>query len=58
MTRPGLLEQNELNVQLLDFGGDESKKYFDTLWDTGCPGSQSRLCRRQQDLRLLLGNLQ
>ena len=37
MTRPGLLEQNELNVQLLDFGGDESKKYFDTLWDTAVP---------------------
>jgi HKD family nuclease len=24
MTRPGLLEQNELNVQLLDFGGEEA----------------------------------
>jgi len=37
MTRPGLLEQNELNVQLLDFGGDESKKFFDTLWETAVP---------------------
>jgi superfamily II DNA or RNA helicase len=37
MTRPGLLEQNELNVQLLDFGGAESKKYFDTLWETAVP---------------------
>lgn len=37
MTRPGLLEQNELNVQLLDFGGEDSKKYFDTLWETAVP---------------------
>jgi len=37
MTRPGLVEQNELNVQLLDFGGEESKKYFDALWDSSVP---------------------
>ena len=37
MTRPGLVEQNELNVQLLDFGGAESKKYFDVLWETAVP---------------------
>lgn len=37
MTRPGLLEQNELNVQLLDFGGEESKKFFDTLWEAAVP---------------------
>jgi len=37
MTRPGLLEQKELNVQLLDFGGEDSKKYFDELWKTAVP---------------------
>lgn len=37
MTRPGLLEQNELNVQLLDFGGGDSKKFFDTLWESAVP---------------------
>jgi HKD family nuclease len=37
MTRPGLLEQNELNVQLLDFGGEEAKSFFDALWDTAVP---------------------
>lgn len=37
LTRPGLLEQNELNVQLLDFGGEESKKYFDALWANAVP---------------------
>lgn len=37
MTRPGLVEQNELNVQLLDFGGDETKQFFDALWETAVP---------------------
>ena len=37
MTRPGLLEQNELNVQLLDFGGEDSKQFFDTLWASAVP---------------------
>jgi HKD family nuclease len=37
LTRPGLLEQKELNVQLLDFGGEESKTFFDALWETAVP---------------------
>ncbi len=37
MTRPGLLEQKELNVQILDFGGEESCKFFDELWKTAVP---------------------
>jgi hypothetical protein len=37
MTRPGLREQLELNVQTLDFGGDESKRFFDELWKTAVP---------------------
>jgi hypothetical protein len=37
MTRPGLREQNELNVQLLDFGGEESCKFFDALWAVAVP---------------------
>ncbi len=37
LTRPGLLEQNELNVQLLDFGGEESKQYFDIYWEDAIP---------------------
>lgn len=37
MTRPGLLEQNELNVQLLDVGGEEAKMFFDVLWETAVP---------------------
>ena len=37
MTRPGLREQLELNVQTLDFGGEESKRFFDELWKTAVP---------------------
>ena len=37
LTRPGLIEQKELNVQLLDFGGDESRQYFDALWENAVP---------------------
>lgn len=37
MTRPGLREQLELNVQLIDFGGEESKEFFDALWKTSVP---------------------
>lgn len=37
MTRPGLSEQHELNVQMLDFGGEESKLFFDALWKTSVP---------------------
>lgn len=37
MTRPGLSEQHELNVQMLDFGGEESKQFFDALWKTSVP---------------------
>src|SRR5690554_1337796 len=37
LTRPGLVEQNELNVQLLDFGGQETKTFFDALWARAVP---------------------
>ena len=48
LTRPGLTEQHELNVQLMDFGGDETRTYFDTLWDTAVsltddPGTKERI---------------
>jgi hypothetical protein len=37
LTRPGLREQSELNVQLLDFGGEESCTFFDALWEVAVP---------------------
>lgn len=37
LTRPGLKEQHELNVQLVDFGGEETKEFFDKLWESAVP---------------------
>jgi hypothetical protein len=37
LTRPGLTEQHELNVQIMDFGGGETCTYFDALWNTAVP---------------------
>lgn len=37
LTRPGLAEQHELNVQVLDFGGQETRDFFDALWHTAIP---------------------
>ena len=34
LTRAGIREQNEFNVELSDFGTDEAEAYFDKLWDT------------------------
>ena len=33
LTFPGLNSQNEFNVELSNFGGDEALEYFNTLWD-------------------------
>jgi len=32
LTRAGLSQQNEFNVEISDFGTDEAEKYFDELW--------------------------
>jgi hypothetical protein len=37
LTRPGLSEQHELNVQTMDFGGEDTRDFFDALWDTAVP---------------------
>jgi len=34
LTRAGILEQNEFNVEISDYGTDEAEKYFDELWST------------------------
>ena len=34
LTRAGILEQNEFNVEISDYGTDEAESYFDALWDT------------------------
>ena len=33
LTFPGLSSQNEFNVELSNFGGDEALEYFNRLWD-------------------------
>lgn len=37
LTRPGLKEQFELNVQIMDFGGEDTRRFFDALWDAAIP---------------------
>lgn len=32
LTRPGLREQEELNVAIVDWGHEDANKYFDNLW--------------------------
>ncbi|MEJ5352644.1 MAG: helicase-related protein [Melioribacteraceae bacterium] len=34
LTRAGLSEQNEFNVEISDYGFEEAEKYFDELWDS------------------------
>lgn len=37
LTRAGILEQNEFNVEISDYGTDEAKEYFEKLWETAIP---------------------
>lgn len=41
LTRAGMLEQNEFNVEIGDYGTDEAEKYFDTLWETAVKISEN-----------------
>lgn len=34
LTKAGLSEQGEFNVEISDYGVDEAEKYFDELWET------------------------
>ncbi len=34
LTKAGLKNQNEFNVEIRDYGTDEAEKYFDELWDS------------------------
>ncbi len=34
LTRAGILEQNEFNVEISDYGTDEAEAYFEALWET------------------------
>ncbi len=34
LTRPGLEEQNEFNIEVRDYGYEEAQKYFNDLWES------------------------
>ncbi len=37
LTRAGILEQNEFNVEIGDYGTQEAEEYFDSLWENSIP---------------------
>lgn len=37
LTRAGILAQNELNVEISDYGTEYAEAYFDTLWEKAVP---------------------
>jgi len=37
LTRAGILEQNEFNVEISDYGTEDAEKYFDALWELAIP---------------------
>ena len=37
LTRPGLTTQAEFNVEISDFGAEETEAYFDDLWEDAIP---------------------
>ncbi|MDO9530483.1 MAG: helicase-related protein [Syntrophales bacterium] len=37
LTRAGILEQNEFNVEIGDYGTQEAEEYFDALWESAVP---------------------
>ncbi len=37
LTRTGIMEQNEFNVEIGDYGTEEAEAYFDALWETALP---------------------
>lgn len=37
LTKAGLQDQDEFNVEIKDYGGEEAEAYFDRLWETAIP---------------------
>jgi len=33
LTKPGLIDQNEFNVEISDYGFEKAEQYFDSLWE-------------------------
>ncbi|MEA3449144.1 MAG: helicase-related protein [Bacteroidota bacterium] len=47
LTRAGLSGQEEFNVEIRDYGADEAEKYFDELWKTAIPITETENQRKQ-----------
>lgn len=52
LTRPGLMDQNEFNVEISDYGIEEAEKYFDTLWNSSIPVTEDNV-RKNELLQIL-----
>jgi len=54
LTRAGIREQNEFNVEIGDYGTDKAEEYFDALWDTAVQITEEP--KRRADLLDLIRN--
>ena len=54
LTRAGIQEQNEFNVEIGDYGTDEAEAFFDSLWETALPITEN--VERKQHLLNLIHN--
>jgi len=54
LTKAGITEQNEFNVEIGDYGTEEAEKYFDELWDSAIDITEDM--QRKRDLLDLIRN--
>ena len=54
LTRAGIAEQNEFNVEIGDYGTEEAEKYFDELWGSAIEITED--VQRKRDLLDLMRN--
>jgi len=54
LTRAGIREQNEFNVEIGDYGTDKAEEYFDKLWDTAIKITEEP--KRRADLLDIIRN--
>ena len=57
LTRAGIMGQNELNVEIGDYGTEEAEEHFDALWETAVPITENEL-RRSKLLEIIRNNTQ
>ncbi len=57
LTRAGILEQNEFNVEIGDYGTQEAEEYFDSLWETAVPITENT-SRRGRLVDIIKNNTQ